>query len=138
MVHWGVPTWIFFHSYAQHTSNERFIRQRTIFIDTFSKTMLCLPCPLCRNHATDYLKRNPLKRVLNIEDLKKYLWRFHNSVNVRLSKPEFPLESLNVYANKHPRALYGNFIRAIRNNSSLSISNSFIYNIIYRSWTSLI
>ena len=138
MVHWGNPTWRFFHSYAQHTSNHRFQQQRTAFIEIFSKTLLCLPCPLCRDHAQEYVKRNPLRTIITIDDLKLYIWRFHNNVNARLSKPEFSFETLSIYNNIHPRRAFGGFIGAIRNGSSLSISNSFIYNIVYRGWISLI
>jgi hypothetical protein len=42
-----------------------------------------IPCPLCRSHAADYLKRNPLNRIVkNKEDLKAYFHRFHNQATL--------------------------------------------------------
>jgi uncharacterized protein YbaR (Trm112 family) len=138
MVHWGTNCWRFFHAYAHHISNERFLKIKSTFIDIFTKTMSCLPCPLCKNHALAYLRRRPLSRIRNKQELRKYLWEFHNSVNARNSKPTFSYESLSVYSRINVKRAFQPFIQSLRTSSMLSVSNSMIYNIVYRGWIFLI
>jgi hypothetical protein len=138
MVHWGTNCWTFFHAYAHHISNDRFLKTKSMFIETFTKTMLCLPCPLCKKHALAYLKQRPLSRIHSKEELKKYLWEFHNMVNARNSKPTFSYESISIYSRINVRQAFRPFIQSLRTSSILSVSNSMIYNIVYRGWVHLI
>jgi hypothetical protein len=59
-----------------------------------------LPCEMCRDNAKCYLQQNPplQARYLYLVDqdtgeyigMARYVWEFHNAVNRRLGKPEFP------------------------------------------------
>lgn len=44
-----------------------------------------LPCPDCVKHAEEYVKANPPESA---EDAFIWSWRFHNTVNSRLGKPQ--------------------------------------------------
>ena len=48
-----------------------------------------LPCPLCKQHYIEYLRSDPPERFLRLvgpiwaEELRQWVWRFHNAVRVR-------------------------------------------------------
>jgi hypothetical protein len=44
-----------------------------------------LPCGECRGHATEYIMKNP-PNLSNTYAFQSWVWRFHNSVNLRLGK----------------------------------------------------
>jgi len=53
-----------------------------------------LPCSTCKSHALEYLRTSPPELFKNTYDEKtgeligmfKWTWKFHNDVNLRLSK----------------------------------------------------
>ena len=47
-----------------------------------------LPCPECRQHASEYLKENP-PDFSSSSALQVWAWRFHNAVNARLGHQTF-------------------------------------------------
>ena len=49
-----------------------------------------LPCSNCSYHLREYLMQNPLEKELNYF---VWSWRFHNTVNQRLGKPEVDFET---------------------------------------------
>ena len=53
------------------------------------------PCLKCRKHAMEYSLSNPFREAINDPDetsLFRWVWKFHNSVNKRLDKPEMNFE----------------------------------------------
>ncbi len=67
------------------------------FIEYVKEVRDTFPCPVCKNHFTEYLKNHPIEEYLNVyvdvNGEKKQLglfvwtWKFHNAVNARLNKP---------------------------------------------------
>ena len=47
-----------------------------------------LPCDVCRNHATEHVKRYP-PNMSGSQAYQKWWIQFHNTVNHRLGKPLF-------------------------------------------------
>ena len=60
-----------------------------------------LPCPGCGQHCQLYITENP-PNVSHREDLKLWLYTFHNAVNTRLGKRNMPPEE----AEKRLKELY--------------------------------
>jgi len=58
-----------------------------------------IPCPICRDHYTEYLKQMPLTPFLDRrDDLFKWTVAIHNKVNETLGKPQFTeLQSIDFY-----------------------------------------
>lgn len=59
-------------------------------------TNMCkdLPCGVCRDHCSDYIKNHPFSQCYGVRDkngrdicLFKWTWEFHNAVNSRIGKP---------------------------------------------------
>lgn len=70
------------------------------FIEFLRKVIATLPCPMCHEHATAYITKNPPntpkyfqmidpERKTNI-GMAYYIWEFHEAVNLRLGKASFP------------------------------------------------
>lgn len=94
---WATPTWYFFHMFAEKI-HPMFYRNNVIpCFNIIRQICFNLPCPDCRYHATNYIKKFTPRDVSNKEDLKIVLFEFHNHVNRRLGKRQFTLRELDMY-----------------------------------------
>jgi hypothetical protein len=76
---WGKITWYFIHTFCERIDDTFFINNRDTVLKILSNVCSMIPCPSCRSHAEQYLKKNPMiKIVRNKEELKAYFFRFHN------------------------------------------------------------
>ena len=82
---WGGATWLLFHTIAENINTEWYSKNHKIVWDFIYDCCNNLPCPYCKNHAIDYL-RKVKKDISTKSKLKKYLFDFHNSVNARVKK----------------------------------------------------
>ena len=96
---WGTPTWIFLHTFAEKINEGFFINNKIKVMKMIKMICSILPCPVCRRDANDFMKKVNLSNFKNKVDLKMMLFYFHNSVNVKLGKPNFLLSQYN-YQNK--------------------------------------
>jgi hypothetical protein len=55
-----------------------------------------LPCPVCKSHAVNYLNKN-YGKVNSMDELKIYLYNFHNVVNIQTKKTQQHISILDVY-----------------------------------------
>ena len=65
----------------------------------FEALAFLIPCPICRDHYTEFLKQMPITPFLDSrDDLFKWTVALHNNVNKTLGKPQFTeLESIDFY-----------------------------------------
>ena len=92
---WGRPFWVFFHALSICISDAKYILIKSQLMIYFRSLCALLPCPDCASHATEFLKKWPVPPTLI--DYQKFLCMFHNSVNARTFKPNFPFEKLIIY-----------------------------------------
>lgn len=87
---WGPPFWktlhYIAHSYPDNPSEDI----RGSMLSLLSSMAVLLPCPVCQSHCVEYFCLHP-PAVESRQALIEYLWKFHNSVNVRTGKPELTL-----------------------------------------------
>lgn len=79
---WGPSLWSFLHTTAAALDDPE------AFVALLHTLPRVLPCPECREHSRQYLEQSPPE--VNITDVltaSRYLYDFHNAVNVRLGKP---------------------------------------------------
>jgi hypothetical protein len=82
---WGPRLWRYLHIIAsRHNVDE--------LREAFKVVIRRMPCPGCRIHTSDYLMEHPIKEPTDV-----YVWRFHNEVNRRTGKEQFPLSILSMY-----------------------------------------
>jgi hypothetical protein len=79
---WGPGRWQSIHvTAASAVTTEKFKN----FCEWIRDQIDHLPCSECTEHAKEYLQSNPPEKA---EDAFIWTWRFHNTVNRRLDKPE--------------------------------------------------
>lgn len=95
---WSVPTWYFFHGLAARI-DESFYNNNymTVWINVYQNICFNLPCPMCKRHATNYIKKSKVSDIETKEKLIKYLFNFHNYVNQRIGKPIYKEKDLVKY-----------------------------------------
>ena len=82
----GPGYWTAWHIKSLHADdkNKKSEVARSIVVD-----IIYFPCMNCRNHAKDYVRKNPLIEAIKKDDpLSLFIWtvNFHNFVNMRLGK----------------------------------------------------
>lgn len=106
---WGEPTWYLFHTLAQKVKEESFPQIRMELLQNIAMICTNLPCPICSEHATQYIKKIPFYSIQTKQGLKDMLYIFHNEVNNNKKFPQFPYEQLDV------KYLSANTINIIQN-----------------------
>jgi hypothetical protein len=91
---WGEPTWYLFHTMAEKIKPEYYEEYRGEILNIIQMVCNTLPCPICADHATKYMKNIHEHTILTKTDLQNVLWEFHNIVNERKQFPAFPFEQL--------------------------------------------
>ena len=98
---WAPILWRILHAMAEHggkTVSPLFVdEERRYWILLISGLPAILPCPLCREHAAEWLRTHPYAESLKTAPssselynfLTEYFYNFHEAVNSRLSKPSF-------------------------------------------------
>lgn len=85
---WGPGVWWNIHILAKRAGKELNNKNKiNEYIEYINYILPKLPCSTCREHATDYLKQNPLEEFIEVEEgMFRWSWIFHNAVNARLGK----------------------------------------------------
>ena len=93
--YWGPATWTLFHVLAEKLTNDSLVKPIILLVKNICS---CLPCPTCREHSTTILYRYSLyDRINTKEELKRFIWEFHNQVNKKLHVPAYNFNSLTKY-----------------------------------------
>lgn len=94
---WGILTWMLFHTLAEKIKKEYFNQYLKYIISLIQKICYCLPCPYCREDARKYLSSFNFKLIKSKEDLKLFLYDFHNHVNKKLDNEQPSYQILDKY-----------------------------------------
>ena len=96
---WGPKVWGLLHRLSFYSNRRDITAAWKSVLRLFSDT---IPCALCRKHMKEYLLSNPLI-FTNTQEGNKiretiivWLHTFHNNVNLRLGKEQFPYELLEL------------------------------------------
>lgn len=78
---WGPALWTFLHTAAATLDTPEALVQ---ILEALPRT---LPCPECRQHCEDYFATHPpCAAVRDVATASRYVFDFHNAVNLRLGK----------------------------------------------------
>jgi len=104
---WGEPTWFLFHTLAEKLKIEYFDQTKQELFNNISAICNVLPCPICAQHATEYMRRIQPNSIRTKDDLKELLFQFHNEVNKRRGVEIFSWDDVN---EKYSKANTSNII----------------------------
>ena len=83
---WGPATWYLLHCMVLKIDDNI---QRPVLEDLKNMIYVVisnLPCPMCSNHAIAYFNSHQYMRISTIEQLRFFIYSFHEDVNKRLKK----------------------------------------------------
>ena len=124
---WGYYIWIFLHNFANKIDNDYFCKNKNFVIDTIKLICISLPCYLCSDHAKLKFNNYNFNTIKEKNDLKKFLFDFHNHINKKLNKQVYDLSVLNKYDNCDFNISCNNYFKIIdinndnNNNSKLML-----------------
>ena len=101
---WGPPTWLFFHSFAEKIHEDFYSKEYQKCFSIIKNICSSLPCPICQQHASSYLRRVNVHALRKKEDFKRFLFNFHNYVNVNSKKKT---ENINILK-KYEKSIFVN------------------------------
>ena len=110
-VKWGPAVWFALHTLAEKVKEESFSKIREPLLKWIYNICTHLPCPDCSMHAKSYLDAVNFNTILCKQDLKRMLFDFHNSVNLRKGYSQFAIEELDAkYSNAVTFNILQNFV----------------------------
>ena len=111
---WGKYTWFLFHTLAEKIKSHEFIKYKTLILRIIVGICSCLPCPTCAKHASEYLKMHPINHVSSKEELKWYLFVFHNTVTKKKNREIQSPAILEMYKKGNLAAIITMFNRTFK------------------------
>jgi hypothetical protein len=104
---WGEPTWLLFHTLACKVKEADFPKVRSELLGNIYNICSNLPCPMCAEHAVEYMKKVNFNSIQTRKQLIDLLFTFHNEVNKKKGFPLFEYEELD---EKYSKAVTKNII----------------------------
>lgn len=133
---WGNITWYLFHGLAEKIKENKFLENKNLLIKILKSVCENLPCPECSQHATRMLNDINFENIKSREEFKKFIFKFHNIVNMKLNKKLFTEEELIKYKSINMSIIFNNFFKiySINNRSEkmmmfTAFKNVFISNL---------
>ena len=109
---WGPPTWLYLHTMAEKVKETSFQQIRADMFRIICTICTNLPCSMCSNHAKEYLSKINVQSIQTKDDMKQFLFVFHNSVNARKQFKLFQYSDLTeTYSKGDYKAITNNFMR---------------------------
>jgi len=115
---WGNAYWDLFHTLSfKLKTNEKI----TELYNQFYILCTLLPCPICREHAINYLSKINKNNINTREKLIDLFFNFHNNVNINLKKIQFTKEKYyNLYNSKKIVNVLNHFCNIYLKNSKIT------------------
>ena len=107
---WGTPCWIFFHTLAEHIKEDYYNNNYVEVIKIVNRIISDIPCPLCKEHAINRMKRVKVSDLNTKDKLKIFFYEFHNEVNKQNGQKVENISILENYKSYNMRTVYLNFI----------------------------
>lgn len=120
---WGPLFWKTLHCMIIHINDSLFQSEKQILWENIKGIINIIPCPYCKQHATNYIKKVNHNSFKNKESMIKYIHNLHNEVNERLKKPIMDYEThLTLYKNMNVRDVFIEFLeKNLRDKNSVKM-----------------
>jgi len=105
---WGAPTWFLFHTLAHKVKEDVFLQISAELLQNIATICHNLPCPVCAEHAKKYLSSKPFFQIRTKQQLKDFLFTFHNQVNKEKDIPQYSYDDLDT---KYESAVTSNIVQ---------------------------
>jgi hypothetical protein len=120
---WGPPTWKLLHCMtfkAKNTMTQPQIQELKKIIERIVSN---LPCPICSTHAKSYFKTNKFNTLNTLDQIRYFMFVFHNNVNARIKKDLITYEEHNIlYQNMNFELVIRNMFQIYQNMNSTNVT----------------
>lgn len=107
---WGPATWKLLHCMVLKVDNlepNQLIELKNAIMRIVSN----LPCPYCTSHALSNIASSNFKMINNANDLKLFMFQFHNKVNQQVNKKLITYEEhVPLYCNLNMEQVLQDFL----------------------------
>jgi hypothetical protein len=107
---WGPATWKLLHCMVlniKHIEPGQLIDLK----NTIMRIVSNLPCPYCTSHALSNIATSNFRIINNIDDLKMFMFQFHNKVNQQVNKKIITYEEhIPIYCNLNLEVVFQDFL----------------------------
>lgn len=108
---WGPALWRFLHTLSYQVDDRLLSR----FGEMLTTLLRAIPCDACREHALRYVRNHRLLPTSSSRDaVVRYVHDFHNAVNRRLGKSQYPLSMGALAARRSLGGRAGDIARLLR------------------------
>ncbi len=120
---WGPATWQLLHCMVVKTKDIITPPEIQDLKKIIERVVSNLPCPICSGHAVSYFKQNNYSRITTLEQLRYFLFLFHNNVNVRLKKDTITYEQHDlIYKNMNLELVLRHMLHVYNNMNSTNVT----------------
>jgi hypothetical protein len=92
---WGPKLWFISHAIAFNYPENPTQADKDNHKQWFELYKFMIMCDVCRKHYAEHLLKNPIDNNLNSrDDLIKWVWQLHNTVNESLGKAPWTFEQM--------------------------------------------
>jgi hypothetical protein len=118
---WGPPIWTFFHTLAENINEERFLTIKPSLFFFIKRICSYLPCPDCSQHASYFLAKVNINKIMTKNDFKNMLYVFHNTVNKRKKKHLFNHTNLEKYKKYNVGSTFNHFVSVYHTKGNMNL-----------------
>lgn len=120
---WGPATWKLLHCMVVKTKEIITPPELQELKKIIERVVSNLPCPICSGHAVSYFKQQNYARITTIEQLRYFLFAFHNNVNTRLKNPLITYEEHDIlYKNMNLEFVLRNMLQVYQHMNSTNVT----------------
>lgn len=120
---WGPPTWQLLHGLSVKAKDIMTSTQINELKAILERIVSHLPCPICSTHAISYFKLNKFQNIATLDQLRYFIFVFHNNVNTRTQKPTITYEEHNrIYQNMNLELAILNMFNVYQNMNSTNVT----------------
>ena len=114
---WGPHAWVFLHSISFQYPEKPTQKDKLIYKNFFESIQDILPCPKCKAHYSENIKKYPIQLNSRLH-LIKWLIKIHNNVNISLHKKSLSFNDVqSLYLHKYNYSIINNI--HIKNNNHI-------------------
>jgi len=107
---WGPATWKLLHCMVLNVKNIE-PGQLIELKNTIMRIVSNLPCPYCTSHALSNIASSNFRMIGNIDDLKMFMFQFHNKVNQQVNKKLITYEEhIPIYCDLNLEVVFQDFL----------------------------
>ena len=120
---WGPPTWRLLHCLSVKAKDTMTLPQLNDLKTILERIVSNLPCPVCSTHAKSYFKLNKFNTIITLDQLRYFMFVFHNNVNTRINKPLITYEEHNMlYKNMNLEMVIRNMLQIYQNMNTTNVT----------------